>query len=188
MGLTPDEEFVILRLNAFGSHHDVGAGGFTPEISRRLIERLAEYATVFVSDEGGALDLSSLPARRFDLHPGRLHDALATASLLVTDTQTMATEAALLGTPTVRSNSFVGEDDMGNFLELETAGLIRNVPDATDVPGEAVELLTEDGTRRKWRRRCDRYMDGMADVSKVLTRVAESPDEIAAVPQLSPAR
>jgi predicted glycosyltransferase len=187
LGLDPDEPFVILRLNAFGSHHDVGEGGFTPDIRRSLIEGLATEATVLVSDEGGTLDLSTVPARSFDLHPARVHDALAEATLLVADTQTMVTEAALLGTPAIRSNSFVGGDDMGNFVELESAGLIRNVSDAADVLDQALELL-EDDTASQWERRRDEYVEDMANVSSVLTTVAQSPSALETVTQLSPAQ
>jgi predicted glycosyltransferase len=61
LGLGADEDFVLLRFNAFGSHHDVGQSGFTPDQRRRLVETFAEHATVFVSDEGGTLDLDALP-------------------------------------------------------------------------------------------------------------------------------
>src|SRR6056297_3466214 len=37
LGLDRDESYVIVRLNAFGSHHDVGRGGFTPDRRGRLI-------------------------------------------------------------------------------------------------------------------------------------------------------
>ena len=39
--------------------------------------------------------------------------------MVVADTQTIVTEAAVLGTPAIRYNSFAGENDMGNFVELE---------------------------------------------------------------------
>ena len=188
LGVGSEERYVVLRLNAFGSHHDLGEGGFTPEKRRPLIEALAEDATVFVSDEDGSMDFDSLPARRFDLHPARLHDALAEASLLVADTQTMVTEAALLGTPAIRSNSFVGEDDMGNFRELADAGLVVNLADADEVAPTAKRLLSDPGTRATWRRRCEDYVAGTVDVSSVLVQVAESAAAVESVPNLSPAR
>jgi predicted glycosyltransferase len=187
LGVGPDERYVILRLNAFGSHHDVGKGGFTPETRGPLIESLAEHATVFVSDEEGSMDFSSVPAQPFDLHPAKLHDALAEASLLIADTQTMVTEAALLGTPAIRSNSFVGDDDMGNFQELEAAGLIVNLSDVDEVSRQAQSLLADRGTRRDWRDRRNAYVKDMVDVSAVLRRVAESPGAIDSVQGLQPA-
>lgn len=172
LGLAPDEEYAVVRLNAFGSHHDVGEDGFTEERRRELVETLSDRATVLISDEAGDLDCSDLPARAYDLHPALLHDALAEASLLVADTQTMVTEAALLGTPAIRSNSFVGESDMGNFLELEDRGLIYNVAAFEDVLDRATELLEADGIGEKWERKRNDYLDELVDLTGVIVDVA----------------
>ncbi|WP_418771388.1 hypothetical protein [Halorientalis halophila] len=180
-----EDPFVVLRLNAFGSHHDVGHGGFTPDQVRELITALDEHATVFVSDEGGDLDVGATAARPFDLHPARLHDALAEASLLVADTQTMVTEAALLGTPAVRSNSFVGEDDMGNFVELAERGLVRNVAEFEGVLSTALELLTDDGAAERWATRREALLSETVDLTELLVNVAENPRDIDRVTGIS---
>lgn len=172
LGVADDEPFVLLRFNAFGSHHDVGKAGFTPERRRTLVERAAEHASVFVSDEGGEMDLSSLPARPFDLHPAQLHDALNEADLLIADSQTMVTEAALLGTPAIRSNAFVGEGDMGNFIDLEEAGLIDNLADFDPVLGRARELLRRDDVDETWERRRAEYLADKVNLTELLVDVA----------------
>ena len=172
MGIEPDESYAILRFNAFGSHHDVGKKGFTVERRLKLIERLAEEATVFVSDEGGRFDLDPLPARPFDLHPALLHDALAEADLLVADSQTMVTEAALLGTPAIRSNAFVGDGDMGNFIELEDAGLIYNLADFDTVLRRSVEILESETATEQWTARRDDYVEGTVNLTNLLVAVA----------------
>lgn len=172
LGLAEDESYAILRLNAFGSQHDVGKQGITSEDQRRIVERLSEDATVLVSDEGGDADLEGLPARPFDLHPALLHDVLAEADLLVADTQTMVTEAALLGTPAIRSNSFVGEDDMGNFVELENQGLIHNVASADDIIEQATALLEADDTAETWRRRRNGFLADKVNLTDVIVDVA----------------
>ncbi|MFC7213285.1 DUF354 domain-containing protein [Saliphagus sp. GCM10025334] len=174
LGVGRDEPYVIVRLNAFGSHHDIGKQGFTGDARRRLLSRLAEDATVFVSDEGGDADLEGLDVRPFSLHPARIHDALAEAELLVADTQTMVTEAALLGTPAIRSNSFVGDDDMGNFLELESNGLIYNCAALEEVLQRATALLADDSVATKWETRRDEYVADMTNLTDLLTDLALS--------------
>ncbi|MFC7079111.1 DUF354 domain-containing protein [Halorussus caseinilyticus] len=174
LGVGAEEDYAIVRLNAFGSHHDVGKAGFTPEKRRELVEALARDATVFVSDEGGDMDLDRVPAREFDLHPALLHDALAEASLLVADTQTMVTEAALLGTPAIRSNSFVGDDDMGNFVELEREGLIYNLESFDAVLDAATDILADDGADQRWRNLRDDYLADKVNLTEVVVAVAES--------------
>ena len=172
LGVGPGKKYVVLRLNAFGSHHDVSHSGLTPERRRALIERLAEHATVFVSDEGRSMDFEDIDARPFDLHPGLMHDALAEAHLLVADTQTMVTEAALLGTPAIRSNSFVGEADMGNFVELERNDLIYNIADFDAVIERAIDLVADDSVPGIWRERRDAYMADTTNLTELIVDVA----------------
>jgi predicted glycosyltransferase len=172
LGVGPEESYAFVRFNAFGSHHDVGRGGFDARKRRELIERLAEHATVFVSDEGGAFDPADSPGRGFDLHPALVHDALWEADLLVADSQTMVTEAALLGTPAIRSNAFVGEEDMGNFLALEEAGLIYNLDAFEDVLARATDLLDAEETKATWRARRAEYVAGTVNLSGLLVDVA----------------
>lgn len=186
LGLDRDEAFVVVRFNGFGAHHDVGESGIPPERRRDLLERLAERATVLVSDEGDGLDLDALPAREFDVAPARLHDALAEADLLVADTQTVVTEAALLGTPAVRSNSFVGDDDMGNFRELEDADLVRNVADPEAAVETAISLLDDPETGERWRRRRDDYVADLVNLTDVLEAVAERGGRVDGVSGVSP--
>lgn len=179
-----ERPFAIVRLNAFGSHHDVAHEGFSTDQVERLLEDLAREATVFVSDEGGELDLGRLPTSRFDLHPARLHDALAEASLLVADTQTMVTEAALLGTPAVRSNSFVGADDMGNFVELERRGLVHNLADFGAVRETALDLLGDADAQRRWARRREDLLAETVNLTDLLVTVAENAGSVDSVPGL----
>jgi len=180
-----DDDYAIVRFNAFGSHHDVGEGGFSPEQRRLLVTNLAESATVFVSDEGGDLNFEEVPAQPYDLHPALMHDALAEASLVVTDTQTLATEAALLGTPTIRSNSFVGESDMGNFVELGEAGLIENLREFDEVRATALAFLHSADVTETWQRRRDEYLADVVNLTDVIVDVATNPTAIGDVDLLS---
>ncbi|MFB6180086.1 MAG: hypothetical protein ABEI77_10225, partial [Halorientalis sp.] len=134
LGVSTDESYAIVRFNAFGAFHDIGEAGFSRTQGRQLVRQLAEHTTVFVSNEGDSVDVDALPTREYDLHPARIHDALAEASLFVADTGTMVTEAALVGTPAVRASRRAGEDDLGEFEELHERGLVRNV-----LPQAAIE-------------------------------------------------
>jgi len=172
LGLEAEDRYAILRLNAFGSQHDVGKEGITGADRQHIIEQLSEDVTVFVSDESGDADLSDSPAEPFELHPALLHDALAAADLLVADTQTMVTEAALLGTPAVRSNSFVGDDDMGNFLTLEKQGLISNVTSVEEILECATAVLADPDAETIWQRRREAFLSETVDLTQVLVDVA----------------
>lgn len=185
LGLEPTESFVFVRFNAFGSHHDIGHSGFPPARRSELVHRLAEEAAVIVSDESGSFDIDAHPARRYDLHPARLHDVLAAATLLVADTQTMVTESALLGTPAVRSNSFVGEDDMGNFLDLEAAGLIENAASFDDALAAAVRLAGDRESAATWQLRRDAILEQFDDLTGIIVEVATADEPVSALSELA---
>lgn len=174
LGVGPDERYVLLRFNAWGSHHDVGEGGFSPTQCRTFVDRLAEYATVFVSDEGGEFEFADSPARPFDLHPALLHDALAEAALLVADSQTTVTEAALLGTPSIRSNSWVGDDDMGNFVELADEGLVHNIAAFEEAVETAEAILEDPGAKATWRERRREYIESHVNLTDLIVDTAEN--------------
>jgi predicted glycosyltransferase len=176
LGLRSDEPYVIARFNSWGAYHDIGQSGFGPAQRTELLSALSDHASVVVSDEGGDTDGLPPNVTTFDAHPAYMHDALADASLLVSDTQTMVTEAAMLGTPAIRSNSFVGESDMGNFIELEDRGLIDNTESVEELLDRAETVLTDETVRDDWYRRYERYVPELANLSDLIVDVALSRD------------
>jgi predicted glycosyltransferase len=178
LGLSEEEPFVLVRFNSWGAYHDVGRSGFDSQQRQELLERLDEHATVIVSDEeGSTVDLPG-DARTFDVHPAYVHDALAEASLLVADTQTMVTEAAMLGTPAIRSNSFVGDSDMGNFVELEAAGLVHNTTEFDELLAQANRLLTDEAARRNWNDRHESFVGDLVNLTDLIVDVATASDPV----------
>ena len=186
LGLAPDEDFVVLRFNAWGSSHDVGKSGFSEAQRDELITRLSEHATVFVSDEAVA-DEADNGAHALDVHPAKILDVLDEASLLVADTQTMTTEAALLGTPAIRSNVFVGDDDMGNFIELEERGLVYNHQDFSTVTERAEDILTDETIQETHEERRQEYLRELVNLTELIVDVATNPDHVRLHEALTPA-
>ena len=149
-GLKKGDDYVLLRFVAWGASHDVGEGGFSLEEKRTLIHQLQQKVHVYISSE---LPLpKEFEQYRLPISPDKMHDFLYYAKLFISDSQTMTTEAALLATPAIRYNSFVGEKDMGNFRELEEKyGLIFNFRNGTDAINKAMELLKTPGLKEQWR-------------------------------------
>jgi len=164
LGLKTGEEFVLLRFVAWEAYHDVDREGFDTQAKKTLIERIEPYARVFISSE------SKLPEEfepyLIPILPEQMHDFLYYAKLLVSDSQTMTTEAAVLGTPAIRYNSFVGSKDMGNFVELEEKyGLIFNFKDAKLAIEKAVELVRKAGLKEEWQRKREVVLMDKSDLS-----------------------
>jgi predicted glycosyltransferase len=115
LGVAPDERYFVVRFVAMVASHDVGEGGLPASVKRDIVDRLRGQGRVFVSSEGALPE--ELRPLAFPLPPDRMHDAIAFADLLVGDSQTMAAEAAVLGTPSLRVSSWTGR--LAYLTELE---------------------------------------------------------------------
>lgn len=173
LGLDNNEKYIILRFNAFDAVHDIGRHGFTLRDKYRLVQELEKYARVFIRSEKelpGDLSAYNLPVA-FE----RLHHALNYAQLLVTDTQTMTTEAAILGTPAIRCNNFVGPDDMSNFIELEQKyGLIYNYREPDKAVEKAVKLIQKPGLREEWQHKREVLLKDKIDITAFMVWFIEN--------------
>ncbi len=105
-GLKMGEPFFILRFTAFKAHHDIGMYGLSKEQKWNLIKLLEKYGKIFITSEVNDPEFTP-----FYLHitPEKIHSLMYYASMLICDSQTMTTEAAVLGTPAFRCNTFAGK-------------------------------------------------------------------------------
>lgn len=156
--------YVILRFSGWSANHDVNQSGFSLDEKKKLIDTISKYMTVYISSE------KVLPKelQRYQLNTpsSKMHDVLAFADLYIGDSQTMATEAALLGTPAIRSNSFVGPNDMSNFKVLESRyKLLHNVARFEDVLA-LVENYVQKSRKNEWQEKCLRYNQEIGDINQ----------------------
>ncbi|MFP8890749.1 DUF354 domain-containing protein [Natrialbaceae archaeon A-CW2] len=166
-GIEPDNQYAVLRFVSWGAHHDVGHNGFSRDAKRELVSLLSEHGDVYITSE------SPLPAEfeayRLPIPPERMHDLLYYADLYAGDSQTMATEAAILGTPAVRSNSFAGDGDMSNFVELEEEyGLLYSRSDENKTIEIIHELLDDPNAKDSWHEKRERLIDDKIDVTEYM--------------------
>jgi predicted glycosyltransferase len=139
-GIDPDSTLSIVRFVSWEASHDVGQTGLTSANKRTLISRLAERGQVLISSEGPLpQDLQSLAYRG---PKSNMHHLMATASLVVGESTTMASEAAVLGTPTVCINPA----RLGYIEELNKRyGLVQRFDqsDFAEASDVAVALLSD---------------------------------------------
>ena len=113
--LDTSKPFFILRFAQLSAHHDKGKGGITNEIAKELINILKPHGTVYITSERKLSE--EFEPYKIQIEPNDIHHALYFASIYIGDSQTMAAEAAVLGTPSIRYNDFVGK--LGYLNELE---------------------------------------------------------------------
>jgi uncharacterized protein len=168
-----DENIILLRFVAWEAYHDIGKRGFDIDSKRKLIKALERYGHIYISSE---LQLPEEFERyRIPIRVDQIHDFLYYAKLFVCDSQTMATEAAILGTPAIRCNTFVGENDMGNFIELEQEfGLIFNFSDPDEAINKAVQLVQDNNIKEVWGAKRTRLLHEKIDLTAFMVWFIEN--------------
>ena len=114
-GIDTTKPYFVMRFASLKAHHDDGVTGINTEIAQRLIDILSPHGQIYISSER-ELEPQFEPYR-IRINPLDMHHVMAFASLYLGDSQTMAAEAGVLGTPFVRFNDFVGR--IGYLQELE---------------------------------------------------------------------
>lgn len=172
LGLESGDRFAVLRFSSLQAAHDFGAKGLDLEDKYELIRILSERMRIFVSSE------DKLPAGmvRYTLPVAveELLDVLAFASLFVGDSQTMAAEAAVLGVPSLRCNTFVGRISYLEELEHKyhlTRGFLPSEKAALFC--EAKRLIDQGGVRMEWQTRRQQMLEDTIDVTKWLVDFVE---------------
>jgi uncharacterized protein len=162
VGINHGDIFILCRFVAMNAHHDIGHHGIQDPVG--LVTTLEKYGKVFVSTENPIP--SELEQYQLKIPLERIHDVLYFATLFVSDSQTMTTEAAVLGTPAIRCNTFVGKNDMSNFVELEQKyGLIFNFQELNIAINKAVELIQTKDLKKQWQIKRNCLFKDKIDVS-----------------------
>jgi len=171
LGLTPEDTIVVFRFVSWSADHDIGHQGIQNKVE--FVKELEKCGRVLITSEE---ELGpELEKYRISVSPEKLHDLLYYTQMLVGDSQTMTTEAAVLGVPAIRCNSFVGNNDMSNFVELEQKyKLIFNYSDSEEALKKAVELIKKPERKEEWNKKKERLLKEKIDVTAFMTWFIES--------------
>ena len=172
--LAPDgERYFILRFAKLTAHHDEGRKGISTEVAKSAIKLLEPHGRVYISSE--RILEEEFEDYRIAIDPGLMHSALYFSSLYIGDSQTMAAEAAVLGTPSIRFNDFVGE--ISYLEELEHRyGLTYGI--STDNPDRLLRKirvwLRQADLDEEWQRRRSSMLNHKIDVAQFMSDLIES--------------
>jgi predicted glycosyltransferase len=156
--------FIIVRLVKLTASHDVGKKGLALSIILKMIEKYESSYDFLISMEDKVIP--ELEKYRFRHNLNMMHHFIAGAALVISDSQTMVAEAAVLGTPSVRFNDFVGK--IGYLEELEheyelTYGIKTDKPD--ELMKKVDELLSITDLKNKWKNRMNKMLEEKIDVT-----------------------
>lgn len=97
LGLEKEENFFLVRLTAWNSSHDFGVNGLSLEQRNFLINFLNERGKVFISSEDPLP--KDLEKFNYTLQPSDLHSVIYFSDLVIGESATLVSEAAVLGVP-----------------------------------------------------------------------------------------
>ena len=136
-GIDTSKPYFIMRFASLKAHHDDGIKGINTEVAQNLVDILKPHGQIYITSER-ELEPQFEPYR-IRINPLDMHHVMAFASLYIGDSQTMAAEAGVLGTPFVRFNDFVGR-----------IGYLRELEDVYELGyGIHASILTEESTIRR---------------------------------------
>ncbi|MDO4826822.1 MAG: DUF354 domain-containing protein [Bacteroidia bacterium] len=173
LGIKEGEKFFVLRFVALKGHHDIGNKGLSFEQKMTLVNILKENGRVIITAERQLEP--DLEPYRLAVPAEDMHSVLAYASLYIGDSQTMTSEAAVLGVPALRCNTFCGRISYLSEEEHKYDLTYAYTPDQFEnLIAKLTELLENSSLKEEWSMKRQRLLSDKIDVSAFFTWFIEN--------------
>lgn len=172
-----EKSYFILRFNDFLAHHDVGHGGIPEHIKYELVNVLKKHGRVFITSESPlSADFSEYQIK---VKPNDIHHLLAFARMYIGDSQTMASEAAVLGTPSIRCNTFKNKIAYLNELEQVYGLTYAFLPtESEEMMKRITSILENSDTEKEWDMKRKHMLSQTEDVNKFIVNLLAGIDRL----------
>lgn len=121
-GLAADHDNFLIRLVSWKANHDIGERGWSAALLQAVLRHLSDRGNVMISSEADLGD--EFASYRYAGPVSDIHHVMAGCRLVVGESATMASEAAVLGVPAV----YAAKTGRGYTTEQEQRyGLVANV-------------------------------------------------------------
>ncbi|MGB9940443.1 DUF354 domain-containing protein [Methanosarcina sp.] len=166
------DEYIILRLSALAAHHDINATGLNFKTEEDLLEyvnELEKYGRVIISSE--TREWQTIKNYQIPIDPKDLHDLISYSSLCIGEGATMASEAAILGVPSI----YVSNTQRGYLNELEKKyGLAYTIQRKNEALKKAAEILGNESCRNEWFLKRKKMLSEKIDVAEFIVETVEA--------------
>jgi hypothetical protein len=171
LNIKPGEKYVLLRFVSWKANHDFGHSGLDSNTKEKLVDLFTEKGyKVLISSESDTIDPVFRPYL-INIPPERIHDVLKYCELFVSESGTMASEAAILGTPVIYVNSL---PLMGYLEEEKTAGMLFHLKSSDKVIEKVNEVLSIPDFKDTFESSCQKMFDDKIDVTAFLVWFIEN--------------
>lgn len=170
--LIGQKKYLIIRLVKLTASHDSGKKGLGKKILGEIIDKYSSEYKILISFEENEIKEFQEYGYRFPA--SLMHHFLAGADLVIGDSQTMIAEAAVLGTPAIRFNDFVGKlsylEELEKKYEL-TYGFKTN--ESQSMLLKIDELLSRRNLKKEWLDRRNKMLSDKIDVTAFMVWLLE---------------
>lgn len=178
-GIQEGERFFIMRFVALKGHHDVGQQGLTMDQKKTLVALLKKHGRVIITSERTIEP--EFEQYRLPVPPEEIHSLMAYSAMFLGDSQTMTSEAAVLGVPALKCNTFAGRLSVPNMLENKYGLCYAYQPQQFDEMYHHIEqLLAKDPEelRNEWHAKQQRMIDDMIDPTDFFVNYIENNESL----------
>ncbi len=173
LGLSMNESYFILRFNAYKAHHDKGELGLTSGQKAELVKFLERNGKVFITSENETEHW--LSKYKVEVTPDKIHSLMFYSTMFIGDSQTMTSEAAMLGVPSLRCNSFAGRISYLAEEEIKYGLTYAFRPEEFDrLMAKLKELLSNPNLKKEWQSKRKIMLADKVDVTRFMIDVVEN--------------
>jgi uncharacterized protein len=168
LNIERDTRYFLLRFVSWDANHDIGQTGIPNKDKIEIIKFLTIYGKIFISSE------SKLPKElepyRLKTPPDRIHHVMAFADLYIGEGATMASECAMLGTPSIYVNSI----SAGTIEAQKKYGLISTPKDSQELFDMARDILDNSFSKDQFQIRRHKMLGETIDVTAFMVWLIEN--------------
>ena len=185
LGLNSETPFFILRFVAVKAYHDLGEAGLTLEQKLSIIAKVKPYGKVFITSEKQIEP--ELEQYQLKISTEKIHHLIYYSTMFIGDSQTMTSEAAILGTPALKCNSFAHRLSLPNMLEDKYQLCFAYNNSEFDLMLEKIQnLLSLDNVKSEWTSRRELFLNDSIDPTAFLVWFIENYPQSAKIMKENP--
>ncbi len=168
IGVKDGEKYCILRFVSWDANHDVGQKGLNYQDKLKIVKELSKDCRVFISSEKD-LD-NTLKSYQLKIHPKDLHSVLKYATLYIGEGSTTASEAVILGTPSIYINSL----HLGYMDEDEERGLLFHPNNLDECLVAIRKILKDKGYLKEYQKNWEKLLQDKIDTTAFMVWFIEN--------------
>jgi uncharacterized protein len=166
------KKYFIIRCVKFSATHDINKSGINDDVLRKVIDLIRPHGEILISAERELPD--DLQKFKMQIRKNDVSHYLYYANLLIADSTTMCSEAAILGTPSIEYDNYFNEIEQ--MIQLKDFGMVAcfEPPDQNSFLDKISESLNDPDLKSKLALKRDKYLEKKIDVSAFLVWLFEN--------------